>query len=218
MIRINLLGKKKVAAAPFALDEKLEKIGVKPGDLLEFRSTFFKIVFIWAGLYAASYVPTHLHDERVRVLDAELATLTTKSADLQKELATKKDIRKQMEQLNKEESELQRQLNAVNALQQGRGMAFITLNDLVNQLEKSKKVWIDDVKLDDRKVILNGKSWEYIPINDFVKSITESTRYGNVLFKEIITEPSTMKPVPGVPESAMKIKRFGLEFSVKEGQ
>lgn len=218
MIHINLLGKKKNAAASFAIDEKLQKIGVSSADLFEFRSAILKIVFIWGGLYLANYVPVYLHDEKVRALDAELGKLSARSAELQKEISSKKDIRKQMEQLNKEEAELQRQLNAVGALQAGRGTAFNALNDIVAQLDKSRKVWVDDIRLESRKVTLNGKSWEYIPINDFVKLITESTHYTNVLFKEIITEPSTLKPVPGVSAAAMKIKKFGLEFNLKDGE
>jgi Tfp pilus assembly protein PilN len=218
MIHINLLGKKKATKVPFELEEKLEKLGLSVNDLKNLRPSIFRVVFLAAGLYLANSLPEYLRKEKLQRLDAELQKLTAQSGQLQKELVSKKDIRKQMEQLNKEEGELQRQLNAVSALQQGRSLAFSTLNDVVSQLEKSKKVWLEDLKYEGKRIILNGKSWEYFPINDFVKSITESTRYSTVLFKEITTEASGQRIIPGVPEGTQKIKKFALEFNVKDGE
>jgi Tfp pilus assembly protein PilN len=215
MIRINLLGKKKVAAMPFGLDEKLEKFGVSFTDFNELRPALVRLLVLFAGLYIANYVPTYLHEEKIKELDEKQTKLAQKSAELQKELNTKKDIRKQMEQLNKEEVELQRQLNAVNALQRDRASAFSTLNDIVQQLAKTQKVWVEDLKYENRKITLNGRSWEYFPVNDFVKSITESTRYTNVLFREIAAEEAK-KPIAGVPEALQKTKKFNLEFTVRE--
>mgnify|MGYP003704790209 CR=1 FL=1 len=83
-------------------------------------------------------------------------------------------------------------------------------------LGKSGKVWIDDIKYDRRSITLTGRSWEYFAINDFVKSITESTRYYDVLFKNIEAEMPRTKFVPGVPEAIQKTKKFSLEFKVKE--
>ena len=104
----------------------------------------------------------------------------------------------------------------MTALQQNRGMAFKTLDDIMEQLGKSGKVWIDDIKYDRRSITLTGRSWEYFAINDFVKSITESTRYYDVLFKNIEAEMPRTKFVPGVPEAIQKTKKFSLEFKVKE--
>ncbi|HEY8279427.1 MAG TPA: PilN domain-containing protein [Bdellovibrionota bacterium] len=218
MIRINLLGKKKVAKIPFGLDEKFERLGITMADIQELRPAFIRVVVILVGLYIADFVPTYLHDQRVAELDAELAKLTARSAELQKELSSKKDIRKQMEQLNKEESELRRQLDAVNALQQGRALAFKTLNDVVTQIDAVKKVWVDEFKFENRRVSMVGKSWEFFPVNDFVKSVTESTRYSNVVFKEILAEEPKGQMIQGVPEAMQKTKRFSLEFLVKEGE
>lgn len=218
MIRINLLGKKKTAAIPFGLDEKLDKLGINAGELQELRPALVRVLFVVVGLYIANFVPNYLHEEKVKTLDAQLQKLSAKAQELQKELATKKDIRKQMDQLNKEEVELNRQLNAVNALQQGRGMAFNTLNDIMVQLGKTGKVWIDDIKFDKKSIAMTGRSWEYFAINDFVKSITESTRYYDVLFKDIQAEAPRYKVIQGVPEALQKTKKFQLEFKVKEGE
>jgi Tfp pilus assembly protein PilN len=219
MIRINLLGKKKATQVPFGLGEKLEKLGVNTGDLQELRPAIVRVTTIAVGLYIGNFVPGYLHDERLATLDAELSKLTSKSSELQKELGTKKDIRKQMEQLNKEEVELNRQLNAVTALQQGRSLAFNTLNDIMVQLGKTGKIWIDDIKYEKRTITLTGRSWEYFAVNDFVKAVTESTKFYDVLFREIVAEQSPRyKGVAGIPEAMQKTKRFALEFKVKEAE
>jgi|GEM_PF-3700096 len=215
MIRINLLGKKKVAGMPFGLDEKLEKLGVSLSDFNDLRPAIVRVITLVVGIYIANFVPTYLHEEKMKELDEKQAKIAVKTAELQKELNTKKDIRKQMEQLNKEEVELQRQLNAVNSLQRDRASAFVTMNDIIQQLAKTQKVWVEDLKYENRKITLNGRAWEYFPINDFVKAITESTRYSNVLFKEISAEEAK-KIIAGVPEALQKTKKFSLEFSVRE--
>lgn len=218
MIRINLLGKKKTAAIPFGLEERFEKLGIRPSDLQELRPSLVRVAIVIVGLYIGNFVPAYLHDEKVKQLDAQLAKLTAHSAELTRELASKKDIRKQMDQLNKEEVELNRQLNAVNALKEGRSLAFNTLNDLMLQLQKVGKVWIEDLEYKGHKVNLTGRSWEYFAVNEFVKAITESTRYSNVQFKEITAESPKSKLIQGVPEALQKTKRFTLEFGVKEGE
>jgi Tfp pilus assembly protein PilN len=218
MIRINLLGKKKKSANPFGLNDRLEKLGITSSDLQEMRPSLVRLAMLIVGLYIANFVPGYLHDEKLAALTAELNKLTTKSAELSKELTTKKDIRKQMEQLTKEEGELTRQLNAVAALQQERNLSFNTLNDVMVQLGKIGKVWIDDIQLDKRTILLHGRSWEYFAINDFVKTITESTKYYEVSVKNIKAELSGRyaKLIPGVPEAVQKEKTFELEFKIKE--
>lgn len=216
MIRINLLGKKKAAAVPFGLDERLEKLGFNLDEFNELRPALIRVAVLVAGLYVGNYVPTYLHETKVKELDEKLQKLTERSGELTRELSTKRDIRKQMEQLNKEESELQRQLNAVNALQRDRSQAFQTMSDIFGHLNKSQKVWLDDFKYEKTKgVTLSGRAWEYFPINDFVKSISESTRYSNVSFKEITAE-KVQKPIQGVPEVLQKTKKFSLDFVVKD--
>lgn len=216
MIRINLLGKKKETRAPFGLDELLQKLGIGPDEFQELRPGLVRLAAAGVGLYVASSFFTYIHDERLHSLEADQAKVSAKAQELQKELATKKDIRAQMEQVTKDEVELQRQLSAVRALQQGRTVAFSTLNDVVSQLVKGK-VWLEDFKYEKGKVVLNGRAWEYFPMNDFAKAITESTSYSNVFYKDITAE-EVAKPVAGVPEQLQKVKRFALEFALKEAE
>jgi Tfp pilus assembly protein PilN len=214
MIKINLLGKKKSAGGgvPFGLDEQFAKLGINPAELSEMRPALARFGVLLAGIYIANYAPTYYHEMQIKELDAEVAVLTEKANTLNQELATKKDVRKQMEQLNKEELELQRQLNAVNALQRDRSLAFRTIDNIIISLPS--KVWIDTIIYKNREVTMRGSCWEYFPINDFVKSINESTQYTEVVFKGITTEnPSSL--IPGIPEAMQKIKNFDLDFKVK---
>lgn len=221
MIRINLLGKKKASQVPFGLEEKLEKIGIKYDDLYEMRWALLRVAIVGIGLYLGNHIPTQLHDEKSARLDQETTKLAESEKELQKQLLEKKDVRKQMDMLNKEEVELQRQLNAVGALQKGRGLAFNTLDDLMIQLGSPKKVWLEDLKFENKKISFSGRAWEWFPINDLVKSITESTRYSNVVWKDMTVEASkysSLNGLSGVSEGTAKIKRFNLEYTVKDGQ
>lgn len=216
MIKINLLGKKKSEAAglPFGLDQTFEKFGVRGGDLGEMRPGLVRLALLVAGLYTANYVPNYYHQKQIEELEGTIAGLAQKSGKLKSELNAKKDVRKQMDQLNKEETELQRQLNAVNALQKDRSLAFRTIDNLTSTLPE--KVWIKKLTYDERRVSISAACWEYSPITDFVRLINESTQYTSVIFKDIKAENATDgKFVPGVPLSAQKIKNFEVGFTVK---
>jgi len=211
MIKINLLGKKQVAA-PFGLDEHLAKIGIRPDDLVALKPGLIKVAVIALGLYCAEYVPNMLYQERMQELDQQLAGLNDRKTALNKELTAKRDIRKQMETLNKDELDIQRQLNVVNGLQRDRSLAFRTLDNIITALPP--KVWVSRISYKSREISIKGASWEYFPINDFIKTINEYTQYTNVNFKGI-QATGNAKPLPGVPEAAQKVKNFDVDFVVK---
>lgn len=214
MIKINLLGKrnKTHGAVPFGLDTHLEKIGIRIEDYepLKHKLIMFMVLLIFS--YVAYYVPNYLHQEKMAALDMQISSIESRLNDLRKELASKREIRKNMEQLSKEEGEMQRQLNAVGALKKDRSLAFRSLNDLVVALPQ--KVWFENINYTERLITLVGKSWEYFPINDFVKYVNSSTLYHSVIFKGITTEDPIQK-VPGIPDAKQKIKNFNVEFRVR---
>jgi Tfp pilus assembly protein PilN len=214
MIKINLLGKKKAASPlPFGLDERLEKMGISAENFADMRPALIRAIVLAIGLYVGNYVPNYFHQKKIEELEAVIAELATKTSALQRDLAAKKDIRKQMEQLNKEETELQRQLNAVNGLQKDRGLAFRTLDNLSNSMPQ--KVWLRKFDFNDRKVTVGGSAWEYFPITDFVRAVNESTQYSGVVFKDVKAEGSNEKLVPGVPAAVQRVKSFEIDFQVK---
>lgn len=211
MIKINLLGKKKVAA-PFGIDEQLAKLGFKAEDFAALQPALIKLGVLLIGLYLADYVPNYLYQEKMKELDTKIQGLNERKNTLNQEMQSKKEITKKMEQLNKEELDIQRQLNAVNGLQRDRSLAFRTLDNIVTALPP--KVWVTKLSYDNRKISIAGSSWEYFPINDFIKTINEYTQYTNVNFKGIETEGSG-KPLPGIPEAAQRTKKFDVDFLVK---
>lgn len=148
----------------------------------------------------------------MREVDEKLTASTARQQTLLKELNTKKDMRRQMEELNQGEAELQRQLNAIAALQKDRGLGFRAIDNMLTVLPS--KVWLKTVSYSKRKVRVSGASWEYFPINDFVKSITEAAQFRDVIFRGIQTEAAKTK-VPGVPEQLQRIKNFEMEFTAK---
>jgi Tfp pilus assembly protein PilN len=212
MIKINLLGKKKVANIPFGLDEKMAKLGVTTDDLTELRPQLIKLAILIAGVYLTNYVPNYLQAEKIKVLDAQIAVNTQKAQVLEKELASKKDLRRQMEDLNKGEVELQRQVNGILGLQKDRGIAFRTIDSLVASMPA--KVWMNDFSFNHRQVRVTGGSWEYFPINDFVKTITETSQFKDVIFRGIRADPPKGL-IPGIAEQVQRTKSFELEFTVK---
>lgn len=211
MIKINLLGKKKVAA-PFGLDEKLAKLGIKPEDFSALQPVLIKVAVLGAGLYLADYIPNYFYQQKMQELDQRIAGLNERKNALSSEMASKKEITKKMEQLNKEEIDIQRQLNAVAALQRDRSLAFRTLDNIVTAVPP--KVWVTKLSYNNRSMNIRGSSWEYFPINDFIKTLNEYTQYMNVNFKGIETETSS-KPLAGVPEAVQRIKTFDVDFVVK---
>ena len=90
MIRINLLGKKAAATVPFGLDEKLGKLGISVDDLKEFQPALIKLVVVVVALYLGEAVPRYFIEKKMQKLEAELQKLTSKAAELQKDLASKK--------------------------------------------------------------------------------------------------------------------------------
>ncbi len=215
MIKINLLGRKQAAAGgmPFGLDEQFSKLGFNASDFQEARPGLIRLAVLLVGFYLASFLPNYFHQTKLEELNAKNAKLTEQASALTKELNAQKGIRKQMEQLNNEENELQRQLNAVSNLQKDRSLAFRTMDNVIMSLPT--KVWLNHVDYKDRTVVLKGASWEFFSIHDFVKSINESIQYTNVIFKGIHAEPPSTY-APGIPEALQKVKNFELEFKVKK--
>lgn len=212
MIKINLMGKKQAAPAPFGLDERFASMGLSASELQEARPHLTRFAIMLLGLYLANYVPNYMQEQKIAKLQAEIDALDSNAAKMRTELSTKRDIRRQMDQLNKEELELQRQLNAVSSLQKDRGLAFRTIDNLM--IAMPQRVWLKSFEFKNKQVSLKGACWEYFPINDFVKSINESTQYADVSFGGInsITAPEAVK---GVPESLQKVKDFEVQFRVK---
>ena len=212
LIKINLLGKKKVSA-PFGIDKLLEKSGIKLEDLSALKIPLLRVAVIVIGVYLAGYIPETIQERELAELDQKLSVVTKKADALQKEVTAKKEIRRQMDQLTKEENELTRQLNIISSLSKNRSNAFNTFDTLTSLIPA--KVWVNRLDYMAGKISMEGASWEYFPINDFMKALNESLFFQDVNLKGIAAE-ATGKPIPGVPAVLQKIKSFELNMSVKD--
>ena len=204
MIKINLLGKKKTTNIPFQLDEKLARFGIKPEDFETFKPLGMKLVVLTAGIYGASFGPEYFYK-----IDFD-----KEKTAINKELRERREQRKEMEKLNKEESELKRQLDAVQSLNKERTTAFHTVLSIITDLPQ--KVWLTRLDYKDKKVVMEGASYDYFSINDFFKLVSDRTTNTNVIFRWMRAHPPT-HVVAGVPLSVQQIKTFTLEYMVKEG-
>lgn len=211
-IKINLLGKKKIPA-PFGLDSLFEKSGVSPEDLATLKIPAIKVGVIILGFYAAEYIPNSFYEIQTAELDKKQSVLTQKTEAVQKEVALKKEVRSKMEQLTKEEAEVQRQLNIIASLSKNRANSFKTFDTL--SLIIPQKVWLNRLEYVDGKVFLEGGSWEYFPINDFVKVLNETVQFQAVTLRSINAEAAS-QTIAGVPLAAQKVKSFQVEFLLKE--
>lgn len=213
MIKINLLGKKKSAIPPqLAFLYQLEKIGINAEIVESLKWTLLRFLVLIIGLYAVAYVPEELLRREIAVLDAKLGVLSQRKVQLAADLAQKKDLRKKMESINKDEADLQRQLSAITALTKDRVIAFKTLENVTALLPE--KVWLKSINLTkENRMNLSGSSWEHSPINDFVRAVTDTTQFTDVQFRGITSEGGST--VPGISAAAQKIKVFDLDFRIK---
>ena len=213
MIKVNLLGKKKTNSS-FSIEEKLSVIGVKPGDFDAFKPIIIKLVAVGIGVYAAGLLPTYFYDKKLAAASAVLKDLEQQQNELQGQLAKKKDLRKQMEQLNKDEAEMQRQISTIEGISRNRSLAFRALDLVVASLPQ--KVWFEHLTYGNRRFGIKGFSWEYFAINDYIKQLNESAQFGEVNYKGVKAGNTAGPLVPGIPEAAQRVKLFDVDFVVKE--
>ncbi len=218
MIKINLLGKKK-KPAPFGLDKALERAGINQAQIEEIKPALPKLLTIVAVVYLAYFIPNYFLEQKAAELRAQQQVIGNKLTGIKKELASLKKVREAMDKLTKDEAEIDAQLTTIEGLSNGRGVAFQALNSVVSILPD--KVWIDRINYNDGEISMTGASWEYFAINDFVRSLSENTKFEAVTLRNIRAQSSGSLE-PGIPASEQKTKNFQIDMLVqgasKEGE
>jgi Tfp pilus assembly protein PilN len=213
MIRINLLGKKKLKG-PLGIDvdDLLGKLGYKgkAADLLEYKGQAAKILALVVILYLLNIVPQMWLERELAKSDVQFKTLDEQLTAFQKELEGKKTIRAQMNKLQTEEGEIKRQLDIISSLAGNRSQVFRTVERLSALLPE--KAWLDVLDLTEANVRLSGSAWDYTNINDFVRSLTENVQFSNIQLQAIASLDNP-NPVSGVSKHLQKIKNFTVEFA-----
>ena len=218
MIKINLLGKKK-KPAPFGLDKALERAGINEAQIEELKPSLPKLLVIVAVLYLAYFIPNYFLEEKVTELRAQQDVVGNKLTGIKAELASLKKVREAMDKLTKDEADIEAQLSTIEGLSNGRGAAFQALNSIIQILPD--KVWFDRINYNSGAISLTGGSWEYFAINDFVRSLTENTKFEAVTLRNIRAEPPGALQ-PGIPAADQKTKNFQIDMllqgATREGE
>ena len=212
MIKVNLLGKKK-KPLPFGLDKALDKAGISEAQLAELRPSLPKLAVLVIGIYLANFVPNYLYEQRMQELQEQQAVVAKTVSDLRAEIGSLRKVRQEMERLQKEEGEIEAQLSTIDGLSKGREIAFNVLNSVAEILPA--KVWVDRIDYRTNSLDVKGSSWEFFPINDFVRSLTENTKFDAVTLRSIRAQAPSGALEPGIPASEQKTKDFQIEMLVR---
>lgn len=211
-IKINLLGKKK-QPAPFGLDKLFEKMGGGKFDFQQFKPTLLKLTAILIAYYATQEVPNFFYGQKIKEQEAKLQTLNAQAGALQKELASKKEIRKQMEQLTKEEAELKRQLDVISSLSKDRTLPFKIVSTVAELIPNN--VWLDRLEYRNSTVSFDGLAWEYGAVNAYLRALSENSYFQALTLRSIQADEVQGKPIPGVPVDIQKLKHFVAEMAIR---
>ncbi len=211
MLRVNLLGKKK-KQVPFGLDKLLEKAGITSGQLEELRPTGKILAVLLVGMYVIGAVPDYWLEMKVEELQARLNEVSARAETFRKELGNLKGVRQKMEALQKEEAEVDKQLTTIQALSLNRDLAFRSLNSVLELMPTN--AWVEVLKYKDRVFTVDGAAWEYFTVNDFVRALSENTRFSAVTLRGIKADATKDRPIAGIPVADQKTKSFQLEFMV----
>lgn len=211
MLRVNLLGKKK-KQVPFGLDKLLEKAGITSGQLEELRPTGKILAVLLVGMYVIGAAPDYWLEMKVEELQARLNEVSARAETFRKELGNLKSVRQKMEALQKEEAEVDKQLTTIQALSLNRDLAFRSLNSVLELMPAN--AWVEVLKYRDRVFTIDGVAWEYFTVNDFVRALSENTRFSAVTLRGIRADATKDRPIAGIPAADQKTKSFQLEFVV----
>ncbi|WP_028893290.1 PilN domain-containing protein [Syntrophorhabdus aromaticivorans] len=175
MIKVNLLPKKPVRAA-FRYDIYL----------------FFLIVVLNFLIIASFYFFNH----------REASNYEAKIGAAKKEIASLNPIYQQYLSMEREKKEIQRKIQAIDGLKEGRALAARTLYDLSSQVKES--LWLTSFKKTDNRFEMEGRSVE----NEAISSLMES------LSKVPYMRAIELKSVQETTEQGIVLKKFVIQGNI----
>lgn len=214
MIKINLLDKKANVSGPLAkVLEALNLTDVTPEEWATYRGFALKVLVFIIGIYVADFVPAKIREQKIAELDQTLQQLQSENQSLTQELRAKQAIRSEMEKINAAEAEIRGRLNVISSLDADRYRAFKVMDTL--SLLIPDRVWISRLAFTSKTLDVNGASWEFLPINDFVTLLKQSGVFDNVRLKQINTVQSPRGIVPGVALSLQTQKQYEINMDIR---
>lgn len=160
MIEINL--------APGSSGQGLENVGGFNFSLLNVKLIVISIV----ALYGVEIIVGNYFQEEIDELDAKQVALNAEQRSVSNKLRALADIKKQVENLNKQEAVLAKRIETVKKIVDKRQNPYRILKYIAENTPK--EIWLDEVELADRSLRLVGSSKSWKSIGEFLQNLKTS--------------------------------------------
>jgi len=180
MIRINLL--------PYRVARQQQQISQHVGN-------FLGVIVIAAALSVGAHMMVSME---LTDLNEEAARLIVQNKELKKKVG-------KIEHLDTLRTEVERKLEIVDRLQEGRFHSLITLNEMAQVIPKN--VWLTSIKDKTPEIVIEGLADSNKAVANFMRMLDQSSIFAKVKLKGI-----SRVDVGGVP-----VRKFTLNLSRVNG-
>lgn len=193
MIEINLI--------PGSSGQNLENIGGFNFSLINVKLVVFSII----ALYGVEVIVASYFDGELDELKAQQSALVSEQRGVSTKLRALADVKKQVENLNKQEAILAKRIDVVKEIVEKRQNPFKVLKYIAENTPK--EIWLDEIVLDDRSLKLVGSSKSWKSIGEFLQNLKTSIFFD--------TNVSYVKP-EGVVETfkGQRVEAFEINANV----
>lgn len=131
-----------------------------------------------------------------------ISNLKTTIEQAKKEIASLDPIYKEYLSMEQEKKEIQRRIQAIDTIKQGRALAARTLYDLTSIVKES--LWLKSFKKNENRFELEGRSVENEAISSFVESLSKVPYLSGV----------ELKSVEDAAEEGLILKKFIIQGNI----
>ena len=193
MIEINL--------SPKGSGANLDNIGGFNLSLLNVKLVVLSIIALYGiEMFVESYFEGELSQ-----LEAQQLAITNEQRSVATKLRALANIKKQVEDLNKQEAVLAKRIEVVKEIVGKRQNPFKVLKYVAENTPKD--IWLDEVELDNNKLLLKGNSKSWKSIGEFLQNLKTSIFFNtNVTYKKPSGAPEVFK--------GQRVEAFEIEATV----
>lgn len=193
MIEINL--------NPGASGQSLENVGGFNFSLINVKLVVFSII----ALYGVEMLVGGYFEGELEELKNKQTALVAEQRRVSSKLRALADVKKQVENLNKQEAILAKRIDVVKEIVGKRQNPFKVLKYIAENTPK--EIWLDEIILDDRSLKLVGSSKSWKSIGEFLQNLKTSIFFD--------TNVTYVKP-EGVVETfkGQRIEAFEINVNV----
>ena len=131
-----------------------------------------------------------------------ISNLKTKIEQAKQEIASLDPIYREYLAMEQEKKEIQRRIQAIDTIKQGRALAARTLYDLTSIVKES--LWLKSFKKNENRFELEGRSVENEAISSFVESLSKVPYLSGV----------ELKSVEDAAEEGLVLKKFIIQGNI----